>query len=83
MLIGKKLCPLLLSIPTARKLQPKWEDGWSVVSVKPPVTVKISDGRRSKVIHSNRLQYQFQAMADSSESTVTEDVLPLWMPPQI
>ena len=67
-----------LSVPTAGKLQPKWEGGWRVISVKSPVTIKITDGRRSKVVHSNRLQHRIQAMANRSESTVTERVLPLW-----
>ena len=37
-----------LSVPTAGKLQPKWEGGWRVISVKFPVTIKISDGGREK-----------------------------------
>ena len=38
----------------------------------------MSDGRRSKVVHSNRLQHQIQVMANSSESTATESVLYPW-----
>ena len=68
-----------LSVPTAGKLQPKWEGGWRVISVKSPVTIEIADGRRSKVVHSNRLQCRIEAMAESSEGTVTDErVLPPW-----
>ena len=73
-----------LSVPTAGKLQPKWEGGWRVISVKSPVTIKIINGRRSKVVHSNRLQRQILVMGDSSGSTVTDKkVLPPWAPPLV
>ena len=72
-----------LSVPTAGKLQPRWEGGWKVTSVKSPVTIEINDGRKSKVVHSNRLQHRFQAAADSSESNVTNTVVPLWTSPQV
>ena len=72
-----------LSVPTAGKLKPKWEGGWRVKSVKSPVTVEISDGRRSKVVRSNRLQHWVQAMADGTESMVTESAILPWTPPQV
>ena len=72
-----------LSVPTAGKLQPRWEGGWKVTSVKSPVTIEISNGRKSKVVDSNRLQHRVQAAANSSESTVTNNVVPLWTPPQV
>ena len=72
-----------LSVPTAGKLQPRWEGGWKVTSVNSPVTIEISNGRKSKVVHSNRLQHRVQAAANSSESTVTNNVVPLWTPPQV
>ena len=72
-----------LSVPTAGKLQPRWEGGWRVTFVKSPVTIEISNGRKSKVVHSNRLQHRFQAAANSSESTVTNKAVPLWTPPQV
>ena len=34
-----------LSVPVSGKLDHKWEGGWSVTSVKNPVTVAISDGK--------------------------------------
>ena len=68
-----------LSVPTGDKLQPRWEGEWKVTSVKSPVTIKISNGRKNKVIHSNRLQHCFQAAASNSESMV----VPLWTLPQV
>ena len=67
-----------LSVPTAGKLQPRWEGGWKVTSVKSLVTIEINDGRKNQVVHSNRLRHRFQAAADSSESKVTHTVVPLW-----
>jgi len=36
--------PVWLSIPTARKLDPKWEGEWVIQSIKSPVTVEICGG---------------------------------------
>lgn len=72
-----------LSVPTANKLEPKWEGKWTVTSVKGPVIVEISDGKRTKVVHTNRLRHCIQAEADSSESTLTETTTNLWSPPQV
>ena len=44
-----------LSVPTAGKLNLQWEGNWTVRRVKSPVTVEISDGERTKVVHTNRL----------------------------
>jgi len=44
-----------LSIPTARKLDPKWVGEWVVQSIKSPVTVEVCSGRRAKIVHINRL----------------------------
>ena len=49
-----------LSIPIAGKLQPRWEGKWKVVEMKGPVTVQITDGRRTKVVHINRLRHRNQ-----------------------
>ena len=64
-------------MPTAGKPQPRWEGGWIVTSVKSPMTIEINDGRKSKVVQGNRLQHHFQAVADSSESKVTNTVVSL------
>ena len=47
-----------LSVPTANKLEPRWEGGWKVTLVKSPVTVEINDGKRTRVVHTNRLQHR-------------------------
>ena len=39
-----------LSVPTAGKLNPQWEGGWVIHSVKWPTTYSITDGRRSKTV---------------------------------
>ena len=44
-----------LSVPTAGKLDPRWEGNWMVKRVKSPVTMEISDGKHTKVVHKNRL----------------------------
>ena len=49
-----------LQDPTARKLDPIWEGGWSVRSVKGPVTVEIEKGPVTKVVHVNRLRHRLQ-----------------------
>ena len=51
-----------LSIPVAGKLDPRWEGVWKVTSVKSPVTVAISNSKRNKVVHINRLQHRMQPM---------------------
>ena len=38
-----------LSIPTAGKLDPRWEGEWIVRAVKSPVNMEISDGQRKKL----------------------------------
>ena len=45
-----------LSIPTAGKLDPHWDGRRSVRSVKTPLTVEITDGVKTKVVHVNRLR---------------------------
>jgi len=45
--------PVWLSIPTAGKLESKWEGEWVIQSVQSPVTYKINDGRRTKIVHIN------------------------------
>ena len=51
--------PVWLSIPTAGKLDPRWEGEWVIKSVKGPVTIEICDGKHTKVVHSNRLQHRY------------------------
>ena len=49
-----------LSIPTAGKLDPRWEGKWKVKIMRSPVTMEITDGKRTKVVHVNRLQPRIQ-----------------------
>ncbi|KAL5516749.1 hypothetical protein EMCRGX_G002156 [Ephydatia muelleri] len=56
-----------LFIPTAGKLDPRWEGKWKVKIMKSPVTMEITDGKRTKVVHVNRLQPRIQP-------SVVEDV---------
>ena len=52
--------PVWLSIPTAGKLEPRWEGGWVVKSVKSPLNIEIADGTRTRVVHVNRLHKRVQ-----------------------
>ena len=61
-----------LSVLTATKLELRWEGGWKVTSVKSPVTVEMSNGNQTRVVHSNRLQHYILPVADSVESALTE-----------
>ena len=49
-----------LSIPTAGKLDPKWEGGWKVVKVASPINMQIHDGKRTQIVHVNLLRHRFQ-----------------------
>ena len=77
--------PVWLSVPTAGKLNPWWEGGWIIQAVKSPVTVKISDGQRTKVVHVNRLRYRWiPQQSDSGEETsISNSTTTTWQPPQI
>jgi len=68
----------LVPIAGKGKLEPQWE-----VSNQEPGDLKISDGNRTKVVHTNRIQHHIQAAADSSESTLTKGATPLWFPSQV
>ena len=50
---------LELAVPTAGKLDPRWEGEWVVKTIKSPVNVEITDGKRTKVVHTNRLQHHY------------------------
>ena len=49
-----------LDSPTAGKLDPKWEGGWVVQTVKGLTTYSISDGRRNQTFYVNRLRLRVQ-----------------------
>ena len=61
-------------------LTPKWEGGWKVTNVTSPVTVAISDGKRNKAVHINRLQHRIQPMeSDATENSSIQQ----WRPPEV
>ena len=73
--------PVWLSIPTAGKLDARWEGQWSVKSVVSPTTYTISDGNRSRTVHINKLRPRLQA---SNTSTLTAPPQQeVWTPPSI
>ena len=49
-----------LSIPTAGKLDPRWERKWVVHSIPGPTSYIITDGKRLRTVHVNRLQQRIQ-----------------------
>ena len=53
--------PVWLSVPKAGKLEPRWEGGWVVKSLKSPVNVEICDDKRTKVVHTytNRVRDRY------------------------
>ena len=57
-----------LSIPTAAKLDPRWEGKWMVKSIKKPITMEITDGERTKVVHVNRPQSRIQPQTTTKGS---------------
>ena len=48
-----------LSIPTAGKLDPRWDGRWHINSVKSPLTVEITDGEKTKTVHVNRVRHRW------------------------
>ena len=72
-----------LSIPTAGKLDSRWEGGWTVKSIKSPVNLEIAKGSRSKVIHTNRLRHRIQPSPTDLKKETTEITIAHWQPPTI
>ena len=70
-----------LSIPTAGKLDPKWEGEWKIVKVISPINMQIYDGKRTRVVHVNRLRHRFQPALEGEG--VQNENFPPWTPPQI
>ena len=58
-----------LDLPTAGKLDPKWEGGWLVKAIPGPVTYMITDGKRNRTVHINRHYKWIQAAPTLSESS--------------
>lgn len=70
-----------LSIPTAGKLDPRWEGEWIIQSIVSPTTYTIHDGHRTRTVHVDRLRQRLQAI------TTSPMPLPLpqkdWAPPSV
>ena len=69
-----------LSSPTAGKLSPQWEGDWKIAEVKSPVTMKIVNAQRSKVLHANHLRHRVQLQPEVGN--VSSKTMP-WSPPEI
>ena len=52
--------PVWLSQPTAGNLDPKWDGSFTVKSIYSPVTLQISNGKTTKVVHLNCLHHRLQ-----------------------
>lgn len=73
--------PVWLSVPTAGKLQPRWEGNWRITAVLSPITVKISDNKRLRTVHINRVRHRIQP-ARGSGGTPTNWKQTTWTAPQ-
>ena len=58
--------PVWLSIPTAGKLDPRWEGEWRMHAIPGPVTFVIHDGARYKTVHVNHLGCHIQPDLEST-----------------
>ena len=75
--------PVWLSVPTAGKLDPKWEGEWTVKSVKSPVSIEISNDSKNstRVVHANRLRHRnVPSLVNSQPVEVSQR---LWQPPTV
>ena len=70
------------SIPTARKLEPRWEGKWVVHSIPGPTSYTITDGKRLRTVRVNHLQQRIQRDADDPQSDVVADHT-TWQPPTV
>ena len=75
--------PVWLSVPTAGKLDPKWEGEWTVKSVKSPVSIEISNDSKNstRVVHANRLRHRnVPSLVNSQPVEVSQRQ---WQPPTV
>ena len=71
-----------LSVPTARKLDPRWDGKWTITAVKRPLVMEISNGTTSKVVHVNRLRHRLQP-SPSDTTVLHNDQTRTWRPPEV
>ena len=74
--------PVWLSLPTAGKLSPRWEGRWTVKAVKSPVTMEVTTGDQTKVVHINRLRHRIQPQPEAAQNMKTPPQMQ-WIPPQV
>ena len=73
-----------LSVPTAGKLEPKWEGEWTIASKKNAVNYEISDGVRNRIVHVNRLKQRIQPNVQRLHlQQDNQPVCQQWNPPSI
>ena len=76
-----------LSIPTAGKLDPRWEGRWVVKAIKSPENIEITNGCTSRVVHVNRVLHRFAPPATSAHATMDRNeavqVPEQWTPPTV
>ena len=72
--------PVWVSIPTAGKLDPRWEGNWTIKAIKSPSTFEISNANKCKVVHINRLRHRTEV---SSQNGSNEAHGNSWTPAQI
>ena len=70
-----------LSCPTAGKLDPWWEGGWMVKTVKGSNTYEIKSNKKRKIVHANRLRHRVQP--DPESSPVLHQLRSSWQPPSV
>ena len=63
-------------------LSPRWEGDWTIQEVKSAVTMKITNGHHSKVVHINRLRHRIQKQPEEIEEPQGKGKAP-WAPPKI
>ena len=60
----------------------RWEGDWTIQEVKSAVTMKITNGHHSKVVHVNRLRHRFQKQPEEIEEPQGKGEAS-WAPPEI
>ena len=60
-----------LDVPTAGKLDAKWEGGWIVKAIQGPTTYVISNGKNDRTVHINRLHKRIQPTPHSVSHQMT------------
>ena len=71
-----------LTSPTAGKLDHKWEGDCEVLTVNGSTTYTISDGKRTKTVHVNRLRPRIQPALRAATELRPEKVSQ-WSPPSV